>query len=86
MAKNLASLVSKENVVKAFEKILAENLSLIPSSRFDVIYKEGSLSGCKIIVDKETGVHYLLSFDGYAGGITPLLNKDGNPVIKSNNG
>ena len=22
-------------------------------------------------------------FDGYAGGITPLLNKDGNPVIKS---
>ena len=54
--------------------------------RFDVIYKEGSLSGCKIIVDRETGVHYLFSYDGYAGGITPLLNKDGNPVIKSNNG
>ena len=55
------------------------------NERFDVIYKEGRLSGCKVIVDKETGVHYLFSWDGYAGGITPLLNKDGNPDIKSNN-
>lgn len=53
--------------------------------RFNVIYKEGVMSGCKIIVDKETGVHYLFSWDGHAGGVTPLLNKDGDPVIKSNN-
>ena len=55
------------------------------NERFDVIYKEGVMSGFKIIVDKETGVHYLFSWDGYAGGITPLLDKDGKPVITSNN-
>lgn len=52
--------------------------------RFDVVYKEGTISGFKIIVDKETGVHYLFSWDGYAGGITPLLDKDGKTVITSN--
>lgn len=51
--------------------------------RFDVIFKEGTMSGCKILVDNETGVHYLFSWDGYAGGITPLLDKDGKPIIKS---
>lgn len=55
------------------------------NQRFNVIYKEGGISGCKVLVDKETGVHYLFSWDGYAGGVTPLLNKDGNPVITSNN-
>lgn len=50
--------------------------------RFEVIYKEGKLSGCKVIVDKETGVHYLFSWDGYAGGITPLLDKEGKPIVK----
>lgn len=55
------------------------------NERFDVIYKEGNMSGCKVIVDKETGVHYLFSWDGYAGGITVLLDMDGKPVIKSNN-
>ena len=54
--------------------------------RFSVILKEGGLSGCKIIVDKETGVNYLFSWDGHAGGVTPLLNKDGKPVINSNKG
>lgn len=52
--------------------------------RFDVLYKEGTLSGVKIIVDKETGVNYLFSWDGYAGGVTPLLDKDGKVVISSN--
>lgn len=55
------------------------------NERFNVIYKEKGVSGCKVIVDKETGVHYLFSWDGYAGGITPLLDKDGRPIIKSEN-
>lgn len=50
-------------------------------NRFDVIYKEGGLSGYKILVDRETGVNYLFSWDGYAGGLTPLLDKNGNPVV-----
>ncbi|SFA88408.1 hypothetical protein SAMN04488072_10363 [Lentibacillus halodurans] len=54
-------------------------------SRFKVIYKNGSSSGCKIIVDKETGVNYLYSWDRYSGGITPLLDKNGSPVISTEN-
>ena len=34
-----------------------------------------------IYVDKKTGVNYLFSASGYAGGLTPLLNRDGTPVI-----
>jgi hypothetical protein len=51
--------------------------------RFEVVHKEGSLTGFKIVVDKETGVNYLFSWDGYAGGMTPLLDKDGKPVVTS---
>ena len=35
----------------------------------------------EIWVDKETGVNYLFQANGYAGGLTPLLNRDGTPVI-----
>jgi len=34
-----------------------------------------------IYVDTETGVNYLFIESGYAGGLTPLLDKDGKPVI-----
>lgn len=34
-----------------------------------------------IIVDRETGVNYLLIQRGYAATVTPLLNRDGTPVI-----
>lgn len=34
-----------------------------------------------IIVDKTTGVNYLWVTAGYAGGLTPLLDAHGNPVI-----
>ena len=35
----------------------------------------------EIWVDKQTGVNYLFHASGYAGGLTPLLNRDGTPVI-----
>lgn len=54
-------------------------------NRFIVIYKEGSQlkdEGFRqILVDKETGVTYLLWKAGYGSAITPLLNADGTPVI-----
>ncbi|RIW31318.1 hypothetical protein D3H55_15185 [Bacillus salacetis] len=50
--------------------------------RFEEIHVEGTVSGNKIIVDTETGVHYLYSWSGYSGGLTPLLDKDGKPVVK----
>lgn len=48
--------------------------------RFIVEHKEGMLSGTKIVVDRETGVNYLFAWDGQAGGITVLLDKDGKPI------
>lgn len=54
-------------------------------NRFEVVYSDGSQlsdSGKRqILVDKETGVNYLLWKSGYAGGITPLLDSNGNIVI-----
>ncbi|MCJ7689429.1 MAG: DUF6440 family protein [Clostridiaceae bacterium] len=36
---------------------------------------------CKIIKNTETGVNYLINIEDYAGGITVLLDKDGNPMF-----
>ena len=50
--------------------------------RFVRTLKESDLQGCmEIWVDKETGVNYLYHAAGYGGGLTPLLNRDGTPVI-----
>ena len=34
-----------------------------------------------MIVDKETGVNYLWAQNGTAGGLTPLLDAEGKPII-----
>ena len=34
-----------------------------------------------ILVDRETGVNYLMVKSGYGTGITPLLGADGKPII-----
>lgn len=49
--------------------------------RFEMIYNDGFFGNNKIIVDKVTGVCYLWHAEGYAGGLTPLLDSDGKPVI-----
>lgn len=55
------------------------------AERFEVVYKDGSQikdEGVRqILVDKETGVNYLVWKSGYAGGITPLLDAEGKPII-----
>lgn len=35
----------------------------------------------EIWVDKETGVNYFFHQAGYAGGLTPLLDREGKPII-----
>lgn len=54
-------------------------------NRFETIFKEGGSlkeEGFKqIIVDKETGVNYLMIKCGYGLALTPLLDKDGKPII-----
>jgi len=55
--------------------------------RFEIIHREGSQiseEGVRqILVDRETGVHYLLWKSGYGAGITPLLDADGKVVVKT---
>ena len=35
----------------------------------------------EIWVDRQTGVNYVCTQSGHAGGMTPLLNRDGTPVV-----
>lgn len=49
--------------------------------RFEQTYSQGALSTVRIWVDKETGVNYLYMTIGETGGLTPLLGRDGKPVI-----
>lgn len=51
------------------------------NERFENVYSQGTLSITEICVDKETGVNYLFHTSGYAGGMTPLLGRDGKPII-----
>ena len=56
------------------------------NNRFEMVYKDGSTlkdEGMRqILVDKETGVNYLLWKSGYGAGITPLLDSEGKVIIK----
>ena len=50
--------------------------------RFISQYKQsGMLQDCEVLVDRETGVNYLFVKSGYGAGLTPLLGRDGKPVI-----
>jgi len=51
------------------------------NNRFQKVYSQGKVNGTVIWVDRETGVNYLFVQHGYAGGLTPLLDKEGKPVI-----
>ena len=50
--------------------------------RFIKTYSQ-DMGGVLIYVDRQTGVNYLYIGNGYGGGLTPLLNRDGTPVITS---
>ena len=49
--------------------------------RFEKVYSQGTMTPMEIWVDKETGVNYVFHASGYAGGMTPLLDRDGKPVV-----
>ena len=51
------------------------------NERFEKIYSQGRLTSIEIWVDKETGVNYLYRQNGYSGGLTVLVDKDGKPVV-----
>nr|WP_163194710.1 DUF6440 family protein [Clostridium thermarum] len=49
--------------------------------RFELVYTQGKFELYRILVDRATGVNYLYVSNGAAGGLTPLLDKDGRPII-----
>lgn len=49
--------------------------------RFEKVYSQGTMTTMEIWVDKETGVNYVFHASGYAGGMTPLLDREGKPVV-----
>ncbi len=49
--------------------------------RFKRVYKQGTMAVIEIWVDRETGVNYIFRQSGYAGGTTPLLDREGKPVV-----
>jgi hypothetical protein len=52
---------------KRFVKMLEENADF--------------MTGTVILVDRETGVNYLYVTYGQSGGLTPLLDREGRPII-----
>ena len=51
------------------------------NERFIRTYTQGAINCTEIWVDRETGVNYVFHTAGNAGGLTPVLNRDGTPVI-----
>ena len=51
--------------------------------RFIKVYSQGKLALSQIWVDTVTGVNYFYHEDGYSGGMSVLVDKDGKPVVSS---
>lgn len=53
--------------------------------RFEVVLEEGtavkSPGVFRIVVDKVTGVNYLWTREAGVGGLTPLLDENGKPIM-----
>lgn len=50
--------------------------------RFEIVQEQSSFSmDCRVLLDTATGVQYLYMQNGYAGGLTPLLDRDGKPML-----
>ena len=51
--------------------------------RFTIDEKNGMgfATAAVIIIDTETGVNYLFVHRGYGGGLTPLIDAEGKPIV-----
>ena len=48
--------------------------------RFIKVYSQ-EMGTVEIWVDKKTGVNYLITSSGYAGGMTVLVDAQGKPIV-----
>lgn len=60
---------------------IIRGVTMAKNDRFEKVYTQGAFGTMEIWVDKETGVNYLYHQSGYSGGMTPLLDRDGKPVV-----
>ena len=60
---------------------MGELIKMKNKERFEKVYSQGVANVTEIWVDKETGVNYVFHQSGYAGGLTPLLDAEGEPVV-----
>ena len=51
--------------------------------RFVKIYSDGMMTVSEIWVDTQTGVNYFYHQSGYSGGLTPLLDREGKPIVST---
>ena len=81
--KVIESFIIKQNFKNCslIYDIIKENIGGYFMDRFKKVYKQGVIEVLEVWVDTETGVNYLFKTNGYAGGLTALLDKDGKPVI-----
>ena len=59
---------------------------VIREDRFKKILVDGggmTESRMEIYVDRKTGVNYLFSASGYAGGLCVLVDREGKPIVSS---
>lgn len=49
--------------------------------RFIKTYSDGVFGSIEIFVDKKTGVNYIFRASGYAGGLCPLIDAEGKPIV-----
>lgn len=80
--KILALIISIIAVIACFIGCSNTSASASDTSGFENVYGSWSRSPyVRIVVDKETGVEYILSSNG---GISPLYNSDGTLKVKTN--
>lgn len=64
---------------------IMDNEKIFENDRFIIVYEQedGILTADVkvILVDKATGVNYLFVKSGYGGGLTPLLDENGKPIV-----
>ena len=52
-------------------------------NRFQVVDKDKGLDRSSYVLrDRDTGVLYLFHLNGYAGGLTLLVDRDGKPLTQ----
>jgi len=57
-----------------------------PETRFEILHDEALKANRSISIlrDKYTGILYLSNYHYQSGGITPLLDSEGKPIIELN--